>query len=108
MKRLHLRVAYALLWVLTTGLFILTLDHYRQIAVDSGQSLAIARFMLVFGPAFLALYILTTFLLEIRLETITIRHFKDFLYSRRVPIGLMLFCMILFVLLAFHGVSFRR
>lgn len=108
MKRLHLLILYALLWVLTTGLFIINAGHFRQIAASIGQAGAIAWFMVLFGPAFFALYLLTAFLFDVRQDVVTAAHFKAFLYRRRLPIGLLLFSMLLFVILAFYGVSFKR
>jgi len=108
MKRLHLRIIYGLLWVLTTGLFLINTGHFRQIADSIGQAGAIAWFMIFFGPAFFALYLLTAFLFDVRQDVITTAHFKAFLYRRRLPIGLLVFSMILFVLLTFYGVSFQR
>jgi hypothetical protein len=108
MKRLHLRIMYGLLWVLTTSLFIINAGHFRRIAESIGQAGAIAWFMVLFGPAFFALYLLTAFLFDVRQNVITTAHFKAFLYRRRLPIGLLLFSMILFVLLTFYGVSFER
>lgn len=108
MKRLHLRIIYALLWVLTTGLFIINVGHFRQIADRIGQAGAIAWFMVFFGPAFFALYLLTAFLFDVRQDVVTAAHVKTFLYRRRLPIGLLLFSMIIFVILTFYGVSFKR
>lgn len=108
MKRSHLKIIYGLLWVLTTGLFIINAGHFRQIAGSIGQAGAIAWFMIFFGPAFFALYLLTAFLFDVRQEAITGVHFKAFLYRRRLLIGLLLFSMILFVILTFYGVSFQR
>jgi hypothetical protein len=108
MKRFHLRIMYGLLWVLTTSLFIINAGHFRRIAENIGQAGAIAWFMVFFGPAFFALYLLTAFLFDVRQNVITTAHFKAFLYRRRLPIGLLLFSMILFVLLTFYGVSFER
>jgi hypothetical protein len=108
MKRLHLRIIYALLWLLTTGIFLNHAGHFRQIAGNIGQAGAIAWFMVFFGPAFFALYLLTAFLFDVRQDVVTTAHVKAFLYRRRLPIGLLLFSMILFVILTFYGVSFER
>jgi len=108
MKRLHLQIIYSLLWMLTTGLFLINAGHFRQMADSIGQAGAIARFMMLFGPAFFILYLLTAFLFDVREETVTAAHFRVFLYRRRLPIGLLLFSMILFVILTFYGVSFKR
>ncbi len=108
MKRLHLRIIYALLWVLTAGIFLINAGHFRQVAGNIGQAGAIARFMIFFGPAFFMLYLLTAFLFDVRQDVVTTAHFRAFLYRRRLPIGLLLFSMILFVLLTFYGVSFKR
>ena len=108
MKRLQLQIIYGLLWVLTTGLFLINAGHFRQMADSIGQAGAIAWFMILFGPAFFILYLLTAFLFDVRQAFITTAHFKAFLYRRRLPIGLLLFSMILFVILAFYGVSFKR
>ncbi len=108
MKRLHLQIIYGLLWVLTTGFFLINADFFRQIAGSMGQAGAIAWFMTFFGPAFFILYLLTAFLFDIKEETLTENHVKTFLYRRRLPIGLFLFSIILFVILTFYGVSFKR
>jgi len=108
MKRLHLQIIYGLLWVLTTGFFLINADFFRQIAGSMGQAGAIAWFMTFFGPAFFILYLLTAFLFDIKEETLTGNHVKTFLYRRRLPIGLFLFSIILFVILTFYGVSFKR
>ena len=108
MKRLHLQIIYGLLWVLTTGFFLINAEFFRQIAESMGQAGAIAWFMTFFGPAFFILYLLTAFLFDIKEETLTENHVKTFLYRRRLPIGLFLFSIILFVILTFYGVSFKR
>jgi hypothetical protein len=108
MKRLHLKIIYGLLWVLTTGLFLFNAGHFRQIAGSIGQAGAIAWFMFFFGPTFFILYLLTAFLFDIREEMVTVAHFRAFFYRRRLLIGLLVFSMILFVLLTFYGVSFKR
>ncbi len=108
MKRFHLQIVYSLLWMLTTGLFLISTDTFRQIAGVSGQAGAIARFMILFGPAFFILYLLTAFLFDVREETVTTAQFRAFLYRRRLLVGLFLFSMILFVFLTFYGVSFKR
>ncbi|MDO9559502.1 MAG: hypothetical protein Q7I89_07420 [Syntrophales bacterium] len=108
MKRLHLRIIYALLWLLTTGLFIINTGYFRQIADSIGQAGAIAWFMMLFGPAFFALYLLTAFLFDVRQDVVTTAHFRAFLYRRRLLIGLLLFSMILLVILVSYGVSFKR
>jgi hypothetical protein len=108
MKRPHLRIIYGLQWVLTTSLFIINAGHFRRMADSIGQAGAVAWFMIFFGPAFFILYLLTAFLFDVRQDIVTIAHFKAFLYRRRLPVGLLLFSMILFVLLTFYGVSFKR
>lgn len=108
MKRLHLRIAYSLLWVMTTGLFLIFTGRFRELAGDLGQGGAIAWFMLLFGPAFVLLYLMTAFLFDVRQDTITKMHITSFLYQRRVPIGLLVFSMILFVLFAFYGAPLKR
>lgn len=108
MKRSRLVIIYAVLWILTAGLFLVAADTFRQIAGSDGQAGAIARFMMLFGPAFFILYLLTGFLFDVREENITLTLFRSFLYRRRLLIVLIVFSMILFVLLAFYGVSFER
>jgi hypothetical protein len=108
MKRSRLKLIYGLLWVLTTALFLILSGVFRQVAGASGQAVAIARFMLLFGPVFFVLYLLTAFLFDVREETLTMRHFRTFLYRRRLPVGLFVFSLVVFVLLSFYGVSFKR
>lgn len=108
MKRSRLKLIYGLLWVLTTGLFLVVGGAFREVAGASGQAVAIARFMLLFGPPFFVLYLLTAFLFDVREETVTVEHFRTFLYRRRLPVGLFVFSLIVFVLLSFYGVSFKR
>lgn len=108
MKRLHLQIIYGLLWMLTAGLFLINTGTFRQIAGVSGQAVAIARFMILFGPVFFILYLLTAFLFDVREKTVTAAHFRAFLHRRRLLVGLFIFSMILFVFLTFYGVSFKR
>ena len=108
MKRSHLKIIYGMLWVLTTGLFLVFAGAFRQIAGVSGQAWAITRFMLLFGPAFFILYLLTAFLFDVREETMTIAHFRAFFYRRRLLVGMFVFSLFVFVLLNFYGVSFNR
>jgi hypothetical protein len=108
MKRLHLQIIYGLLWILTMGILLLNADFLRHLAVLSGQDSAIAWFMILFGPFFFALYLLTAFLFDTREGSITSDQFKTFLQRRRTLIGLFVFSMILFVLLTFYGVSFKK
>lgn len=108
MKRSRLKLIYGLLWVLTTGLFLVVGGAFREVAGASGQAVAIARFMLLFGPPFFVLYLLTAFLFDVREEIVTVEHFRTFLYRRRLPVGLFVFSLIVFVLLSFYGVSFKR
>jgi hypothetical protein len=108
MKRSHLKIVYGLLWVLTAGLFLIVSGAFRQIAGSIGQAGAIAWFMLLFGPAFFILYLLTAFLFDVREETVTPAQFRAFVYRRRLLVGLFVFSLIVFVLLSFYGVSFKR
>lgn len=108
MKRSDLKIIYGFIWILTAGLFLINIGTFRQIAGTGGQAEAIAWFMFLFGPAFFVLYLLSAFLFDVRQTIITTAHFKAFLHRRRLPIGLLLFSMILFVVLAFYGVSFKR
>ena len=108
MKRSHLLILYGALWVLTIGLLLLNADFFRQLAVRNGQAGAIAWFMSLFGPFFFGLYLLTAFLFDVRKDDITWHRFKAFLYQRRMLLALFLFSMVMFVLLTFYGVSFRR
>jgi hypothetical protein len=108
MKRSRLKMFYGLLWVLTTGLFVMVTGIFRQIAGNIGQAWAIAWFMLLFGPVFFTLYLLTAFLFDVRDETVTPAQFRAFLHRRRLPVGLFLLSLIVFVLLSFYGVSFQR
>jgi hypothetical protein len=64
--------------------------------------------MILLGPFFFALYLLTAFLFDTREGSITSDQFKTFLQRRRTLIGLFVFSMILFVLLTFYGVSFKK
>jgi hypothetical protein len=108
MKRLHLQIIYGLLWILTIGILLLNADFFRHLAVLSGQARAIAWFMILLGPFFFTLYLLTAFLFDTREGSITSDQFKTFLQRRRTLIGLFVFSMILFVLLTFYGVSFKK
>ncbi len=108
MKRSHLLILYGLLWLLTVGLFLLNADFFRQLALGTGQAGAIAWFISLFGPFFFALYLLTAFLFDVRKDDITWVRFKAFLHQRRMLLGLFLFSMVMFVLLTFYGVSFKR
>ena len=108
MKRLHLQIIYGLLWILTMGILLLNIDFFRHLAVLSGQARAIEWFMILLGPFFFALYLLTAFLFDTREGSITSDQFKTFLQRRRTLIGLFVFSMILFVLLTFYGVSFKK
>jgi hypothetical protein len=108
MKRPHLLILYGLLWVLTIGLLMLNADFFRQLASLQGQGLAIAWFMILLGPFFFALYLLTAFLFDTRKEDITGNSLKLFLYRRRMLLVLFLFSMVMFVLLTFYGVSYKR
>lgn len=108
MKRLHLQIIYGLLWILTMGILLLNADFLRHLAVLSGQARAIEWFMILLGPFFFALYLLTAFLFDTREGSITRDQFKTFLQRRRTLIGLFVFSMILFVLLTFYGVSFKK
>jgi FtsH-binding integral membrane protein len=108
MKRSHLKIGYAVLWILTTGLFLLVTGAFRQISGSIGQAGAIAWFTLLFGPLFFVLYLLTAFLFDVRDETVTAAQFRAFLHRRRLLVGLFVFSLIVFVLLSFYGVSFKR
>ncbi len=108
MKRLHLQIIYGLFWILTIGILLLNADFFRHLAVLSGQARAIEWFMILLGPFFFALYLLTAFLFDTREGSITRDQFKTFLQRRRTLIGLFVFSMILFVLLTFYGVSFKK
>ena len=108
MKRLHLQIIYGQLWILTMGILLLIADFLSHLAVLSGQARAIAWFMILLGPFFFTLYLLTAFLFDTREGSITSDQFKTFLQRRRTLIGLFVFSMILFVLLTFYGVSFKK
>ena len=108
MKRSHLLILYGLFWVLTIGLLLLNADFFRHLAVRKGQAGAIAWFMSLFGPLFFGLYLLTAFLFDVRKDDITWGRLKAFLYQRRMMLGLFLFSMVMFVLLTFYGVSYKR
>jgi len=108
MKRLHLQIIYGLLWILTSGFFLINADYFRQLAVSVGQAMAIARFMIFFGPAFFVLYLTTAFLFDVKDEILTGAHLKSFLSRRRLPIGLFLFALVVFVLLTFSGIPVTK
>jgi len=107
MRRLHLFIIYGLLWILTIGNLLLNADFFRHQAGAVGQAGAIAWFMILFGPFFLVLYLLTAFLFDTREEDITQDLLRAFLYRRRMLIGLFIFSMVMFVLLTFYGVSYK-